>query len=259
MIRLPTDKEKKRWAELCLVHSHTEVRGDELQGIGTYNEKRVHRVIKEFVSSDPETYEIKLGGAVADVFSGGIITEIQTGSFYPLKKKIETYLNNTSYEVKIVHPAIVKKTIVRVDPITGEVIRRKASPKKESPSKILPELIYLAEHLRSRRLTFEVMSITAEEHRYSDEIHRYRKSGRRDSELFPVSLEAVTTIEMTDDFLSLLPAELVARGEPFTAAEFERTSRIYGRYAYNSLGALCAAGALIKQKDGRKAAKYEFV
>ncbi len=259
MIRIPTDAEKARFAELCEAHSFTEVRGEGFSGIGTYNEKRVHRVIKEFVSSDPETYEIKLGGAVADVFAGGVITEIQTGSFFPLSKKVAAYLENTEHEVCIVHPAIVKKTIVRVDPLTGEVIRKKASPKKERPSKILPELIYLADHLRSHRLTFEIYSITVEEHRYSDEIHRYRKSGKRDSELFPVSLEAVTTIETTDDFLSLLPKELVEKGKPFTAAEFARASGIGGRYAYNSLGALCAAGVLIKEKEGKKAAIYKFV
>ena len=257
MIRIPTDIEKERFAELSLAHSYTEVRGEGPQGIGTYNEKRIHRVIKEFVSGDPETYEIKLGGAVADVFENGTITEIQTGSFYPLKKKIEAYLSNTKYRVKIVHPVIVKRTIVRVDPITGEVIRKNVSPKKETPKKILPELIYLADHLRSPRLTFEIMSITAEEHRYSDEIHRYRKSGRRDSELFPVSLESITTIETTDDFLSLLPEELVARGEPFTAADFMKASGFSGRRAYNALNALANAGVL--SKTDTRPAIFEFI
>ena len=85
MIRIPTDKETALFSELCELHSATEVRGGEFAGIGVDNEKRIHRVIKEFVSSDPEAYEIKLGGAVADVFSDGTVTEIQTGGFYPLK------------------------------------------------------------------------------------------------------------------------------------------------------------------------------
>lgn len=256
MIRIPTNEEKARFAALCEKHSFSEVRGGEFEGIGTYNEKRTHRIIKEFVSGDPETYEIKLGGAVADVFADGVITEIQTGSFYPLKKKIAAYLENTDFEVRIVHPATVKKTIVRVDPLTGEVIRRKVSPKKESPQKILPELIYLAEHLRSRRLSFEVYSVTAEEHRYSDEIHRYRKSGKHDSELFPVSLEAIMTIETTDDFLALLPEKLLSL-ERFTAAEFMKISGFRGRRAYNILNAFVCAGVL--RKTDARPAIFEFI
>jgi hypothetical protein len=40
---------------------------------------------------------------------------------------------------------------------------------------------------------------------------------------------------------------------------FEKLSGIRGRRAYNALGALCAAGALQKEKNGRSAAKYQIV
>ena len=168
MIKIPTQEQTQKFEELCEKHSRYEVRGGEFAGIGIYNEKRLHRVLKEFVCEDESCFEVKLGGSVADVFCDGVITEIQTGSFYPLKKKIEGYLLSTEYSVRIVHPIISEKRIVRVDPLTGEVLYSKKSPKKEKVSKILPELIYLSENLGSDRLSIEIYSVKAEEHRYSD-------------------------------------------------------------------------------------------
>ena len=187
------------------------------------------------------------------------MSEIQTGGFYPLKKKIDGYLSEEGIRVRIIHPVICERTIVRVDPVSAEVLYAKKSPKKESALKILPELVYLSEHLCDRRLSFEVFSVVAEEHRYSDEIHRHRKSGRRDSELFPTALESMTVIESREDLLALLPDELTARGEPFTAADFQRLTKLRGRKGYSALGALCAAGVLTKQKEGRSAARYSIV
>jgi hypothetical protein len=257
VIRIPTDFERARFEALCRKHSPFEVRGGEFDGIGIYNEKRLHRILKEFVCEDESCFEVSFGGAVADVFCDGVVSEIQTGGFYPLKKKVAAYLGE-NVKVRIIHPAVCERTIVRVDPVSAEVLYARRSPKKESALKILPELIYLSEHLCDERLSFEVYSVRAEEHRYSDEIHRHRKSGRRDSELFPVSLESVTVIESREDLLALLPEELARSGAPFCAAEFQKHTKIRGRRAYNALGALCAAGVLKKEKDGKRAAVYEI-
>lgn len=257
MIRIPTNEEKARFAELCEAHSYTEVRGEGFSGIGTYNEKRIHRVIKEFISCDHSTYEIKLGGAVADVFVGNTAYEIQTGSFFPLTKKIAAYLDAPDVCVKVIYPVIAARRFVRVDPISGEVMRQRMSPKRETPQKVLPELIYLSDFLANERLCIEIYSLAAEEHRYSDEIHRYRKSGKYDREIFPTELISVTELRTKNDLLSLLPEALLSSVE-FTASDFAKTTGIRGRRAYLALGALCAAGALTKEKTGNKAAVFKI-
>ena len=252
MIRIPSDTEKLRFEALCQKHSAFEVRGGDFNGIGIYNEKRLHRILKEFVCEDEKCFEVKLGGAVADVYCNGLVSEIQTSSFYPLKKKVSAYLGEENVKVRIIHPIISERTLVRVDPVSAEVLYSRRSPKKEKAQKILPELIYLSEHLGCERLCFEVYSVKAEEHRYSDEIHRYRKSGKRDSELFPTSLESVTVIENSNDLAELLPKTLTESQAPFTAAEFIKQTGIRGRRAYNALGALCAANVLKKEKSGTR-------
>ncbi len=256
MIKDITNAQKCRFREIASAHSSFEVRGGDFCGIGTYNEKRLHRIIKEFVCSDENCFEVSVGGAVADVFKDGIITEIQTGGFYPLKKKIASYLANTDCKIRIIYPIISERLIVRVDPVTGDLLRARRSSAKQKPSKILGELIYLAEFLDFDRLSFEVYSVSAEEHRYSDEIHRYRKSGKRDSELFPTSLEGIFTIEAASDLLALLPDALLCPSASFTAADFMKATGIKGRRAYLALGALCAAKVLSKEKCGNTAAIY---
>ena len=256
MIKRLSNEDFSRFEEICA--SLSSPLNQKSDWIGIFNEKRVHRAIKKFVCEDENCFEVKVGSSVADVLSGGVIYEIQTGSFYPLTKKIATYLSSSNYEIRVIYPIISKRKIVRVDKDTGEVLRARLSSAKQSITKILPELIYLADNLRHRRLSFEIYSIYAEEHRYSDEIHRYRKSGKRDSELFPVSLEGITVLETADDFLSILP-ESLRNCETFTAAEFIKATDIGGRRAYNALGALCAAGVLEKQKDGKAAARYSVL
>ena len=259
MIRIPTDAEKARFEELCIKHSPFEVRGGDFDGIGIYNEKRLHRILKEFVCEDENCFEVKLGGAVADVFCDGLVSEIQTASFYPLKKKIAAYLGEEDIKVRIIHPVISERKLIRVDPVSGEILYSRMSPKKEKVQKILPELIYLSEHLTCERLSFEVYSVIAEEHRYSDEIHRYRKSGKRDSELYPTSLESITVIENAADLRELLPNELKESSLPFSAAQFIKLTGIKGRRAYSALGALCAAGVLEKEKTDARPALYKII
>ena len=71
-------------------------------GIGVYCEKRLHRILKRVVCEDTSAHEVKVGKSVADVFDGRVITEIQTGSFYPIRDKIRYYLGETEYKVRLI-------------------------------------------------------------------------------------------------------------------------------------------------------------
>lgn len=230
--------------------------------IGTFNEKRVHRAIKLFLSEDSSEHEIKVGSSVADVVTGGIIYEIQTGSFRPLTKKVTSYLKNAKNEIRIIYPVVTKKKIVRLDTSTGEVLRTRTVNTKKTARNILPELIYLSDLLKNPRLCFDIYLIETEERRYSDNVYRYRKKGKRDSEVFPVTLNSIVLLETTDDFLSLLPEDFVenqrAAGEGFTAADFAKATGLLGLDSYHSLGALCAMGILESHKEGKKAAVFKF-
>ena len=247
--------DKERFSLLCQdICSDVCAEGE---GIGTYNEKYFHKVLKSFLCEDESCFEVKVGKYFADVLCDGQITEIQTGRFYPLRNKIKYYLENTDLSVRIVHPMICKKSIIRVDKNSGEILRKRVSPKRKSAKDVLPELFWLSDSICSERLSIEILLISAVEHRYSDVKVRYRKSGAYDSKTFPESLEDSYLIVDTNDLVSLIDADLIKKEGGFTAAEFGKAMGFRGRKVYAALGALCTAGILKKsEKQGRAAAVY---
>lgn len=241
--------DKKKFAELCAVYSADD---RENSGIGTYNEKRLHKILKDFVCDDPTGQEVRVGGYIADIVHDGSITEIQTGSFYPLRDKIAFYLSQTDFNVTVVAPLTVNKRIIRMDRESGAVIGSRRSPRSERPAGLLKEIFWLSDFISSPRLKIKLFMISSAEYRFSERV-RYRKSGAYDSELFPQELEDIMVLDNAADYIDLIPATLREGGE-FCAADFGKAMSLRGRAVYSSLNLMCAVGAVLKTgTDGRKA------
>jgi len=223
--------------------------GSDADNIGTYNEKRFHRVFKRFVCEDANCYEVKVGRYVADVLCDGHITEIQTKKFSSLKKKIEYYLRDTDYTVSVVKPLVCKKRIVRADRDTGEVMYTRSSPKKEGISDALCELYHLRELLSNERLRVHLVYVEAEEYRYSERV-RYRKSGAYENDLFPIRIVDEEVLCGAASYERFLPENL-EDGE-FTVKQYEKQTDIKGKAAYSALNILTALGFLEKRTDGKR-------
>ena len=73
------------------------------KNIGVMKEKTLHSVLKFFYEPDSSYHEAELGRFVADIFKDDTVIEIQTGSFYPIAKKIKEILNS-GYKLILVHP-----------------------------------------------------------------------------------------------------------------------------------------------------------
>ena len=241
--------DKERFDVLCEEYRDWSQTGE---SIGTYREKRLHLILKRFVCDNSECYEVKVGKYVADVFCDGHITEIQTGSFYPLKDKLAYYLNETDFSVTVIHPVIASKRIVRMDKDTGEVIRSRMSPKRIRSGEILKELFWISELLKNERLDVVILYLSADEYRYSDEVVRYRKSGKRDSEIFPRELVRTETFCGVESYRYLLEG----CPEVFTAKEFAVLRGMVGRELYSTLNLLCTLGLLDKRKRDARSSEY---
>ena len=174
------DSDKLRFDSICRAVAAEGLSGE---GIGTMAEKRMHKALKRYICEDESCHEVRIkpdgapstesreraesgrGGYIADIYENGKIFEIQTGGFYPLKKKIEFYLKNTDFKITVVHPLVECKWSVWVDPETGETTPRRRSPKKEKLVDLLPETFWLSDFLDSDRLYFLSPIIEAEEYR----------------------------------------------------------------------------------------------
>ena len=233
--------DKERFERICELFS---LHNDVTSGFSTYNEKRLHMILKRLISSNEEHYEQKVGNFVADVFDGERIYEIQTASLYPLKKKLEYYLRESEYPISVIKPFIASKRLVRVEIESGEVLRCRRSPKKAGDAELFTELYKISDFLSDPRLEVVVLYVDADEYRYSDEIVRYRKRGKYDAELFPRALIEEKRFCGAHSFEYLLDSV----PNKFTAKEYGTFSGLSGRGLYSLLNLLCKLSLLKREK-----------
>lgn len=239
--------EKERFASLCRKYGSSDSCGLDC-GFTTYNEKRLHKILKELVSWDVDFYEVPIGNYVADVFDGKVIYEIQTGKLYSLCKKLEYYLSQTEYPIVVIKPVIAKKRIIRADRGSGEIIRVRSSPKKADKAKLMEDIYGIATHLKNERLKIVVAYISVDEYRFSDEVRRYNKKGKYDSESFPRELL------FSEEYCGARSYEFLLDGLPdaFCAADFALARGFSKRPLYSTLNLLCSLSLLEREKQGKK-------
>lgn len=240
--------DREKFANLCACEEAWKSGGE---SIGVYKEKRLHRILKRLVCDDPSVYETKVGSYVADVLDRGRITEIQTGSLYPLRGKLAYYLCETEYSVTLIHPVINEKRLIRIDRESGEVLRSRRSPKRVGTGDIMREILYLGELAKSERLEIIILYISADEYRYSEAV-RYRRSGKYDSELLPREIIGEERFCGVESYKFLLEGTT----DRFSAREYGEISGMSGRPLYGTLNLLCTLGLLKREKGDNGAYEY---
>ncbi len=242
MISLNIEKFEELCREDIIMYMHD---GD---SIGTYNEKRLHRIFKRYVCDDANAYEVKIGKFVADIVAENEIIEIQTGSFRSLEGKIKYYLQNTDMTVRVLHPLICQKTIIRADKQSGEIASVRRSPKKASPLSAMANMFYLADVAKNPKFELCIAGVCVEEYRFSEAM-RYRKKGRYDNDVRPTSLCSLCVLKSVEDYCALLPSELP---NSFSAEEFSRLTHLRRRALYSVLNFYVKLGVLEIHPDNRK-------
>ncbi len=230
---------KARFDRLC--RDAMLARPDSGDGIGTLGEKRMHAIIKQFLCDDPACQEVKLEGTrfVSDIRIGNEIFEVQTGSFYPMKKKIAYYLEHTDCTVTIVHPIPSLRWMSWVDPVTMEIKPRRRVTRVGQPIDLLPELSWLQPHLQNPRLRYQLLLLETQDFRLLDGTSPDRKRHATHYERIPLSLQGELDFFSPADLSALIPADL---GAHFTVKQFSALSRLRGRDAYSAVRALVGLG-----------------
>lgn len=232
---------RARFCRLCEA-AMLERRANGDAGIGTLAEKRLHAIIKRYLCEDEDLHEVGVLNTryVSDVRIGNDVYEVQTGPFYPMRKKIAYYLEKTDCTVTIVHPIIVNKWISWVDPATREISERKKSPKHEETKDLLAQLYCLIPHLGNPRLRFRLLMLEAQDFRMLTGRSRDRKHyGAERYERIPLDLLGEEDFTSFEDFKQFIPDDLPTH---FTVKDFTRHTGIRGRDAYSAVRVLTALG-----------------
>ncbi|MFI3213877.1 MAG: hypothetical protein R3Y24_11085 [Eubacteriales bacterium] len=193
----------------------------ERNGIGTLSEKTVHAILKHYCEGDETKHEIKIQNKVADIFTGEEILEIQTRSFYVMKKKLDSFL--PLYPVTIVYPIPRNKWVIWIDEETGEFTNRRKSPVKGNEFFIFKELYSIKSYLKHEHIRFKIMIMDMEEYRLLNGWSKDKKRGSRRFDRIPMELIEEIDITCVQDYLQLLPYGMK---EPFTVKDFAKEVHI---------------------------------
>lgn len=238
-----------------------ERREDLRDGIGLLGEKWQHQIIKRYLTEDPREHEVKLAGTrfVSDVRVGNAIYEVQTGSFAPMKKKLERYFADPSLTVTVVHPLPAVRHLTWMDPATGELGKSRRVAGKRDPILLLPALyplIPLLSHVETGRLSFRLLLLEVEDFKLLDGRSRDRRHGATRLERIPVGLVDDLLFTSPSDFAALLPPSLPS---PLTVAGLSRATGLRGLDAYSAARALVALGILAPSAPISRAMAFEVV
>lgn len=231
-------------------------------GIGTLREKRLHMAIKRYLSPDPSRQEVpvrELGlmgterDRIADVrLPDGHIFEVQTGGFYPLRRKLALYMTYTDSPVTVVHPLPYSKYLSWIDPDSGMILSRRRSPLHANVRSVAGELYWLSDWVGDPRLTVSLFFMEWEEFRMKDGWSRDGKRGSSRCERIPTALLGRVDLCTPADYAAYFLADALKASPDgrFTAPDYARLTRIRGRATYGVLHLLEKMNLICE--DGKK-------
>lgn len=212
----------------------------------------LHVSLQRHYAGEDGEVEAALGAFRVDVLRGGVVYEVQTGSFSAIRRKVEMLCQR--HPVVVVFPIAALKVIVNLAPETGEVISRRRSPRRGTPWDVVEHLPYLAEALKHENLSLELAMASVCEYRCADGAGSWRRRGV--SVVGRELVEVLETVRLNSaaDFAQLLPPALEAT---FTVKELAAAAGVNRWLAGRMARSLRRVGALVAVGKQGNAIVYE--
>ena len=210
-------------------------------GIGTYGEKTVHAILKNYYEPDEDRQEIPIENYVADIYTNGEIIEIQTRQFNRMRDKLSAFL--PLYPVTIVYPIPREKWLIWIDEESGELSQKRKSPKKGNPYQAFPELYKIKMFLKDPNLRLKLVLLDMEEYKLLNGWSRDKKKGSTRFDRIPMELVQEVDISCPQDYMQFVPFELDG---PFTSKQFAKAAHIPISLAQTVLNILYHVGTITR-------------
>ena len=214
-------------------------------GIGTLSEKTLHSVLKYYLEPCDDFHEVATDGFVADIMRDGCITEVQTRGFDRLRAKLSSFL--PEHPVTVVLPIAKTRWYSVINSETGEVSKKRKSPRHGSIYDAFKELYKIKMLLGSENLYFHFILLDVTEIRRTVKKTWRNRKGVELVERIPNRIEEEIFIDGKRDFAKLIPGGLPS---PFTSRDFAKAIKRTRSEAQTALNVLRAVGAVkITGKD----------
>ena len=212
-----TAEQIERFSSLCQLGIGTKPR----QGIGCLGEKILHVVLKQYLEPDPSFHEVKIGRYVADIARDSGVVEIQTRNFSALKKKLAAFLPH--YPVTVVTPIPQIKWLSWIEEQTGEVTKKRKSPKTGTALDVFRELYHIREFLLHPHFQIQLIFLEVEEYRLLNGWGNGGKRGSTRYDRIPIRLLGERFLRDREDYRQVLPVGLP---EIFTSSHLAQAARL---------------------------------
>lgn len=220
-------------------------------GIGTLGEKTLHAVLKHYYEPFADNQEVKIGSFVADIVSENGIIEIQTQGFDKLRKKLPQFLEYA--DVTVVYPLAKQKSLCWIDQETGEVTKKRKSPKQGSIYDVFFELYKIKNMLLHPRIHFCFPLLEITEYRYLNGWSVDKKRGSSRCDRIPERIIEEFRINSIYDYYQMLPKELP---ENFGTKDYAKYTKLTLRKAQIALNILYSVGCV--ERVGKRGNAYLY-
>jgi hypothetical protein len=193
--------------------------------IGTLREGALHTELKSWYREPGDRVEAEVAGYIVDLVRGGLLIEIQTGSFAPLRRKLETLTREHS--LRLVAPIALTRRIVRLSG-EGEVVSARRSPRRGRVEDVFARLVSIPSLLCRPRFEIDVLLTEEEELRVHSPGRAFRRHGWTVAGRRLAAVLDRVPIARPEDAAGLLPPRLP---EPFDTAELAEAAGMTRRLA----------------------------
>ncbi len=221
--------------------------------IGTEKESALHEALKRNYAGADGVLEAVVGRYVCDaVRADGVIVEVQTGSFGPLRAKVEALA--ASGPVRIIHPIPAERHIELRD-AAGSLIRRRRSPKKGSPWDLFESLVYAPLLPLVRGVTIELAMTEETERRVDDGRGSWRRKGISISGRELLRIKETHVLGSPADYRRFAP---FGSEDTFGTAELAAAAGISAALARKALYVLLRIGVVDEIEKKGNAKRYRL-
>ena len=223
----------------------------ERSGIGTHGEKTLHAVLKQYFRPDKAANETRIGPFIADIITDDGIIEIQTRALNKLRKKLDSFLER--FTVTVVFPIPKTKWLLWINEQTGEISKKRKSPKQGKIYDAFPELYKIKPILNHPNLRLCLTLIDMEEYRYLNGWSEDKKKGSTRCDRIPIDIVDEIYFNNPSDYIKFIPNGLNTQ---FTSKDYKNAAHINLHTSQTGLNILTNIGAV--KRVGKQGSLYLY-